>query len=101
MGDETKRRRYCKMCNVWKPDRTHHCSIYNRCILNMDHHCPWINNCVGFYNRKFFVQLLVYIFSTLCIVFAFGVPITTWRLYVVPRRRGVASAQLSRSAGVD
>ncbi|CAE7194251.1 PAT14 [Symbiodinium natans] len=36
MGDETKRRRYCKMCNVWKPDRTHHCSICNRCILNMD-----------------------------------------------------------------
>ncbi|CAE7754319.1 PAT14 [Symbiodinium sp. CCMP2456] len=40
MGDETKRRRYCKMCNVWKPDRTHHCSICNRCILNMD----WLGN---------------------------------------------------------
>lgn len=65
MGDETKRRRYCKMCNVWKPDRTHHCSVCNRCILNMDHHCPWINNCVGFYNRKFFIQLLVYAYSIL------------------------------------
>lgn len=65
MGDETKRRRYCKMCNVWKPDRTHHCSICNRCILNMDHHCPWINNCVGFYNRKFFIQLLLYAYSIL------------------------------------
>jgi len=68
MGDETKRRRYCKMCNVWKPDRTHHCSICNRCILNMDHHCPWINNCVGFYNRKFFIQLLVYVYICLWIV---------------------------------
>merc|ERR1719188_2189069 len=68
MGDETKRRRYCKMCNVWKPDRTHHCSICNRCILNMDHHCPWINNCVGFYNRKFFIQLLVYVYLSLLIV---------------------------------
>jgi len=65
MGDETKRRRYCKMCNVWKPDRTHHCSVCNRCILNMDHHCPWINNCVGFYNRKFFIQLLVYAYIIL------------------------------------
>lgn len=65
MGDETKRRRYCKMCNVWKPDRTHHCSICNRCILNMDHHCPWINNCVGFYNRKFFIQLLLYVYAVL------------------------------------
>ncbi|EAN31678.1 DHHC palmitoyltransferase family protein [Theileria parva strain Muguga] len=60
MGDDTKRRRYCKICNVWKPDRTHHCSSCNRCVLNMDHHCPWIGNCVGFYNRKYFMQLLVY-----------------------------------------
>merc|ERR1719471_1725007 len=68
MGDETKRRRYCKMCNVWKPDRVHHCSICNRCILNMDHHCPWINNCVGFYNRKFFIQLLLYVYSSITII---------------------------------
>mmetsp|Transcript_117467 Transcript_117467/g.328855 ORF Transcript_117467/g.328855 Transcript_117467/m.328855 type:complete len:273 (+) Transcript_117467:1-819(+) len=60
MGDETKRRRYCKMCNVWKPDRTHHCSICNRCILNMDHHCPWINNCVGLHNHKYFLLLGIY-----------------------------------------
>jgi len=70
MGDETKRRRYCKMCNVWKPDRTHHCSICNRCILNMDHHCPWINNCVGFYNRKFFIQLLLYVYASLIVIVA-------------------------------
>jgi len=74
MGDETKRRRYCKMCNVWKPDRTHHCSICNRCILNMDHHCPWINNCVGFYNRKFFIQFLLYTYVTLIIVVSTSIP---------------------------
>jgi len=74
MGDETKRRRYCKMCNVWKPDRTHHCSICNRCILNMDHHCPWINNCVGFYNRKFFIQLLAYVYISVSMVVLFTLP---------------------------
>jgi hypothetical protein len=61
MGDpDTKRKRYCLMCNVFKPDRCHHCSTCNRCVLNMDHHCPWVNNCVGFWNRKFFLLLLLY-----------------------------------------
>lgn len=67
MGDsETKRRRYCLMCHVFKPERCHHCSACNRCVLNMDHHCrnkysAWINNCVGFYNRKYFLLLLFYV----------------------------------------
>jgi palmitoyltransferase len=65
-GDsDLKRKRYCLMCNVFKPERCHHCSICNRCVLNMDHHCPWINNCVGFYNRKFFIQMLFYLSITL------------------------------------
>lgn len=64
LGDpENKRRRYCLMCNVFKPERCHHCSACNRCVLNMDHHCPWINNCIGFWNRKFFILLLIYVFS--------------------------------------
>jgi len=61
-GDaDIKRRRYCLMCNVFKPERCQHCSVCNRCVLNMDHHCPWINNCVGYYNRKYFIQMLFYL----------------------------------------
>ena len=56
IGDsDSKRTRYCLMCNVFKPLRCHHCSMCNRCVLNMDHHCPWINSCIGFYNRKYFI----------------------------------------------
>ena len=63
LGDsENKRRRYCLMCNIFKPERCHHCSSCNRCVLNMDHHCPWINNCIGFWNRKYFLLLLIYVF---------------------------------------
>eukprot|EP01067_Filipodium_phascolosomae_P002783 Filipodium_phascolosomae@DN2489_c0_g1_i7.p1 len=85
MGDETKRRRYCKMCNVWKPDRTHHCSICNRCVLNMDHHCPWINNCVGYYNRKFFMQLLFYAYLCLLFQALTGVWDLGWVFYYIWR----------------
>ena len=52
----------CKKCNSVKPPMSHHCSICGRCVARMDHHCPWVNNCVGFYNQKFFLQFLIYVF---------------------------------------
>ena len=61
-GDhESKRKRYWLMCNVFKPERWHHWSNWNRWVLNMDHHCPWVNNWIGFWNRKQFVLLLIYV----------------------------------------
>jgi palmitoyltransferase ZDHHC2/15/20 len=70
LGDnENKRRRYCLMCNVFKPERCHHCSACNRCVLNMDHHCPWVNNCVGFWNRKYFMLLLIYVLLNTYFIF--------------------------------
>lgn len=52
--------RYCGKCEVWKPDRCHHCSTCNSCVLRMDHHCPWFATCIGFRNQKIFVQFLLY-----------------------------------------
>ena len=50
--DDYKRKRYCLICNAFKPERSHHCSVCNICVLN---------NCIGFYNRKFFMQLLLFV----------------------------------------
>ncbi|CAG0920533.1 unnamed protein product [Notodromas monacha] len=51
----------CSRCESYRPPRAHHCRICKRCVRKMDHHCPWINNCVGEWNRKYFIQFLVWI----------------------------------------
>lgn len=39
--------RVCEKCNLIKPDRAHHCSVCDCCVLKMDHHCPWcVSLCV-------------------------------------------------------
>jgi len=52
--------RFCRRSNLYRPLRSHFCSVTRRVVLNMDHFCPWVINTVGFYNRKFFVLFLLY-----------------------------------------
>lgn len=83
VGQQSLRRRYCKVCNIWKPERSHHCSACKRCVLNMDHHCPWVMNCIGFYNRKFFLQLLLYGYAGLCLQVLASLPELLERFRIV------------------
>lgn len=51
-----------------------HCNMYSvlgRCVLNMDHYCPWMCNTVGFYNYRYFVLFLVYLFGACVYVILF------------------------------
>jgi len=69
--------RYCEKCLAIKPDRSHHCSVCEKCTLKMDHHCPWVNNCVGFHNYKFFLLFLGY-----AILYCLWIASTSFRFFL-------------------
>jgi hypothetical protein len=51
--------RFCRTCSKIKPDRSHHCSVCNTCVLRMDHHCPYVANCIGMMNYKYFMNMIL------------------------------------------
>ncbi|PWW78939.1 hypothetical protein C7212DRAFT_275251 [Tuber magnatum] len=52
--------RWCVHCQLWKPDRSHHCSELQRCLWRMDHFCPWVGGVIAEPSYKFFYQMVFY-----------------------------------------
>ena len=51
---------YCQKCNIYKPDRVHHCKELGRCVRKMDHYCPWAGGIIAESTHKFFMQFVSY-----------------------------------------
>ncbi len=66
-----KKYKFCDKCDLIKPERAHHCTICNKCILKMDHHCPWVNNCVGHLNQRYFLLFIFYLLVALILLTLF------------------------------
>ena len=60
LKNSTGGRRYCKTCQVFKPDRAHHCHRCGQCHLGMDHHDILLLNCVHHQNQKDFFLFTFY-----------------------------------------
>ena len=55
----TAERRWCFICNVYRPLRSSHCEFCNVCVDRRDHHCPWTGTCVGRNNYPYFFLFIL------------------------------------------
>ncbi|GFR77135.1 palmitoyltransferase [Elysia marginata] len=52
--------KYCQVCQINSPPRSHHCKICDECILKRDHHCWYAGYCIGYQNHRYFVCLVLH-----------------------------------------
>jgi palmitoyltransferase ZDHHC9/14/18 len=69
--------RFCPTCQIYKPNRSHHCRYCDNCVEIFDHHCPYVNNCIGGRNYIYFflfvinLNLLTLLDTSACFIFLF------------------------------
>ena len=62
VNDNKFQLKFCETCQIWRSQRTSHCSLCHYCIFLFDHHCPWIGTCIGHRNYKWFILFINILF---------------------------------------
>ncbi|KAI5249644.1 hypothetical protein E4T42_05161 [Aureobasidium subglaciale] len=57
--DEDGKPLWCRRCEHYKPIRTHHSRMLDRCVSKFDHYCSWVGGYTTATNFKFFLQFSV------------------------------------------
>lgn len=65
----------CEKCGRVRPERTHHCSICQHCVLKYDHHCFWTNGCIGLMNHGYFLKFLLFGFLSASFILIQFIPV--------------------------
>ncbi|XP_073014147.1 probable protein S-acyltransferase 1 isoform X1 [Typha latifolia] len=68
--------KYCRICKIFRPPRSCHCSVCDNCVEKFDHHCPWIGQCIGLRNYRYY---MMFVFSTL-MFFTYIFSFSLWRI---------------------
>ncbi|KAG1473845.1 hypothetical protein G6F56_000713 [Rhizopus delemar] len=83
MEEHTQFPKTCKKCHLPKPERAHHCSVCNTCVLKFDHHLLAAAYFVIFGWRPFILCMdLTELDVTICMGVAIG-GLCGWHYYLI------------------
>lgn len=54
---------YCSKTKQPKPPRSHYDHVSKSLVLCLDHYCPWMFNSIGYFNYRYFVNFLGFVFT--------------------------------------